>query len=146
MALVSHTLRRRQNRKARSSLNAHSERPQERTTSTCVSRNITCRPSKAWPSICLWPAQTPPPAERKNKFAKVSVFKIVRLMPEEFQAIDWKYRVKSAQEGFERTVLECDLSPSIVPEDTYEDVKPRRRFPQKSGAAATMPAAAPWAR
>jgi hypothetical protein len=65
--------------------------------------------------------------EYKPIGAKVSVFKIVGRMPEEFQAVDWKYRIKSDQEGFERTVLECDLSPSIVPEDTYEDVKPLRR-------------------
>jgi hypothetical protein len=58
---------------------------------------------------------------------KLGLYKIIRHMPEEFQAIDWKYRIKSDQEGFERTVLECDLSPSIVPEDTYGPVKPLRR-------------------
>ena len=42
-------------------------------------------------------------------------------------ATDWKYRIKSDGEGFERTVLECDLSPSIVPEDWYDEVKPLRR-------------------
>ena len=65
--------------------------------------------------------------EYKPIGAKVGLFKIVRHMPEEFQAADWKYRIKSQQEGFERTVLECDLSPSIVPEASYEEVKPLRR-------------------
>ena len=56
-----------------------------------------------------------------------AMFKVVRHMPEEFQAMDWKYRIKSEQENFERTVLECDMSPSIVPEEAYEPVKPLRR-------------------
>ena len=65
--------------------------------------------------------------EYKPVGAKVSQFKIVRHLPEEFPAADWKYRIKSDQEGFERTVLECDLSPSIVPEMSYDQVKPLRR-------------------
>jgi hypothetical protein len=48
-------------------------------------------------------------------------------MPEEFPAVDWKYRIKSDQEDFERTVLECDLSPSIIPNHAYEPLKPPRR-------------------
>ena len=59
--------------------------------------------------------------------AKVSLYKIIRHLPEEFPATDWKYRIKSDQESFERTVLECDLSPSIVPEALYGEVKPLRR-------------------
>ena len=59
---------------------------------------------------------------------KTGLFKITRRMPEEFQAADWKYRIKSDQEGFERTALECDLSPSIVPDmASFEPVKPLRR-------------------
>ena len=58
---------------------------------------------------------------------KLGLYKVIRHMPEEFQAADWKYRIKSDQENFERTVLECDLSPSIVPEESYEPVKPLRR-------------------
>ena len=54
-------------------------------------------------------------------------YKVVRQMPEEFQASDLKYRIKSDEEGFERNVLECDLSPSIVPESAFEPVKPQRR-------------------
>ena len=58
----------------------------------------------------------------------LGLFKVIRRMPEEFQAADWKYRIKSDQEGFERTVLECDLSPSLVPEqEVFEPVKPLRR-------------------
>ena len=59
--------------------------------------------------------------------AKVSLYKILGHLPEEFGATDWKYRIKSDQEGFERTVLECALSPSIVSEMSYEEVKPLRR-------------------
>ena len=58
---------------------------------------------------------------------KTSLFRVVKQMPAEFQAFDWKYRIKSDHEIFERNVLECDLSPSIVPEDRYEPVKPLRR-------------------
>jgi len=42
--------------------------------------------------------------------AKIAVFTVIRQMPEEFQAIDRKYRIKSEHENFERSVLECDLS------------------------------------
>jgi hypothetical protein len=65
--------------------------------------------------------------EYKAVGAKTSLFRVVRLMPEEFQAYDWKYRIKSDEESFERNVLECDLSPSIVPDATYEPVKRLRR-------------------
>ena len=65
--------------------------------------------------------------EYKPIGAKVSLFKIVRHLPEEFPAPDWKYRIKSDHEGFERTVLECNLSPSIVPDTSYDEVTPLRR-------------------
>jgi hypothetical protein len=65
--------------------------------------------------------------EYKPIGAPVGCFKVVRQMPEEFQAIDRKYRIKSTQEGFERNVLECDLSPSIIPEEQYGPSKPLRR-------------------
>ena len=65
--------------------------------------------------------------EYKPVGAKVGLFTILRHLPEEFLATDWKYRIKSDGEGFERTVLECDLSPSIVPEASYGEVKPLRR-------------------
>ena len=65
--------------------------------------------------------------EYKAVGAKTSLFRVVRLMPEEFQAYDWKYRIKSDEETFERNVLECDLSPSIVPDEEYEPVKRLRR-------------------
>ena len=61
--------------------------------------------------------------EYKPIGAKTGVFKIVKQMPEEFRAVDLKYRIKSAQETFERNVLECDLSPSIVPAEQYEPMK-----------------------
>ena len=65
--------------------------------------------------------------EYKAVGSKTSIFRVVQQMPEEFQAYDWKYRIKSDQESFERNVLECDLAPSIVPEAEYEPVKPLRR-------------------
>jgi len=49
-------------------------------------------------------------------------------MPEEFQAVDRRYRIKSAQEGFERNVMECDLSPSTIPEEQYEPATRLRRL------------------
>jgi hypothetical protein len=65
--------------------------------------------------------------EYKAVGAKTTVFRVVRQMPEEFKAFDWKYRIKSDQETFERNVLECDLSPSIVPEEEHDRVKPLPR-------------------
>jgi hypothetical protein len=47
--------------------------------------------------------------EYKPAGAQVGLFRVTRQMPEEFQAIDRKYRIKSDHEGFERNVLECDL-------------------------------------
>jgi hypothetical protein len=65
--------------------------------------------------------------EYKAVGSKVSAFRVVQQMPEEFKAYDWKYRIKSDQESFQRNVLECDLSPSIIPEQEYEPIKPLRR-------------------
>jgi hypothetical protein len=65
--------------------------------------------------------------EYKAIGAKITLFRVIRKMPEEFQAFDWKYRIKSDEESFERSVLECDLSPSIVPDAMYEPVKRLRR-------------------
>ena len=39
------------------------------------------------------------------------VFIVARQMPEEEQAVDLRYRIKSEAEAFERNVLECHLSP-----------------------------------
>ena len=65
--------------------------------------------------------------EYKPIGGQVGYFTVVRQMPVEFRAIDLRYRIKSVQEGFERNVLECDLSPSVVPEDNYGKLKPIRR-------------------
>ena len=65
--------------------------------------------------------------EYKPIGAKTGLFKVVRQMPEEFRAVDFQYRIKSVQEAFERIVLECDLSPSIVPDELYEPMTPLRR-------------------
>ena len=53
-------------------------------------------------------------------------YAVIRQMPEEFRAFDRKYRIKSEQEGFERTVLECDLH-EAGPESHYAKVLPMRR-------------------
>jgi len=65
--------------------------------------------------------------EYKPIGGQVGYFTVVRQMPEEFQAVDLRYRIKSVHEGFERNVLECNLSPSVVPEDNYGPLKPIRR-------------------
>jgi len=65
--------------------------------------------------------------EYKPVGAKVGLFKVMRQMPEEHRAIDRRYRIKSEQEGFERNVLECDLSEAKAPEEEYSPMRPLRR-------------------
>ena len=67
------------------------------------------------------------PVEYKPLGANVALFVVTRLMPEEFQAIDRRYCIKSAQEGFERNVMECDLSPTIIPQEQYDPPMRLRR-------------------
>jgi hypothetical protein len=50
--------------------------------------------------------------EYKPVGGKIGLFQVTRQMPEEFRAVDRKYRIKGSGEGFERSVLECDLSPA----------------------------------
>ena len=50
--------------------------------------------------------------EYKPVGGKIGLFQVTRQMPEEFRAVDRKYRIKCAGEGFERSVLEFDLSPA----------------------------------
>lgn len=57
--------------------------------------------------------------EYKPVGCNVALFVVTRIMPEEFQAVDRKYRIKSVEEGFERNVMECDLSPAALPENQY---------------------------
>ena len=65
--------------------------------------------------------------EYKPVGANVALFKVIRQMPDEFRAIDRKYRIKSEQEGFERNVLECDLSAASGPKESYSPLRPLRR-------------------
>ncbi len=65
--------------------------------------------------------------EYKPAGRQTGLFSVVRQMPEEFQAVDRRYRIKSDQEGFERNVLECDLSASDKPVDAYQTFAPLRR-------------------
>ena len=64
--------------------------------------------------------------EYKPTGGMLGLYTVIRQMPEEFRAFDRKYRIKSEQEGFERTVLECDLQEE-KPESLYAKVLPMRR-------------------
>ena len=65
--------------------------------------------------------------EYKPVGAKVGLFRVTRQMPEEFQAIDRKYRIKSDHEDFERNVFECDLAAAVYAESAYPPARPLRR-------------------
>jgi hypothetical protein len=60
------------------------------------------------------------------------LYKIVRQMPEEEQAADLKYLIKSEAEPYERNVLECHLSSDVRAASEYSIFK--RRVPQGSRA------------
>jgi hypothetical protein len=62
-----------------------------------------------------------PPGDKK-----AGLYKIMRRMPREEQAIDLKYLIKSEAEAYERNVLECQLSSDVGPESEYAATKPRR--------------------
>ncbi len=61
--------------------------------------------------------------EYKPTGCNVGYFTVIRQMPEEHGAFDRKYRIKSEYEGFERNVLECDLTAAERPADEYGDVR-----------------------
>ncbi len=65
--------------------------------------------------------------EYKPTGGMLGLYTVIRQMPEEFRAFDRKYRIKSEHEGFERTVLECDLQESERPQSHYATVLPMRR-------------------
>ncbi len=65
--------------------------------------------------------------EYKPIGANIALFVVVRRMPEEFHAVDRRYCIKSEQEGFERNVMECDLSPSIMSKEQYDPPMRLRR-------------------
>ena len=56
---------------------------------------------------------------------KAGLYKITRQMPEEQQATDLRYRIKSESEVYERNVPECQLSSDVGAESEYIAVKPR---------------------
>jgi hypothetical protein len=64
--------------------------------------------------------------EYKPTGGLLGLYTVIRQMPEEFRAFDRKYRIKSEREGFERTVLECDLQESQKPQSLYATVLPMR--------------------
>jgi hypothetical protein len=53
------------------------------------------------------------------------LYKVVRQMPEEEQAFDLRYRIKSEAEAYERNVLECQLSSNVRGESEYATTKLR---------------------
>jgi len=53
------------------------------------------------------------------------LYKIIRQMPMEEQALDLKYCIKSEAEAYERNVLECQLSSDVRPESEYAMTKAR---------------------
>ena len=56
---------------------------------------------------------------------KAGLYKVIRQMPEEEQAADLKYRIKSKTEAYERNVLECHLSSDVSDESDYPTIKLR---------------------
>jgi len=56
---------------------------------------------------------------------KAGLYKVIRQMPEEEQAADLKYRIKSEAEAYERNVLECHLSSDVSDESDYPTIKLR---------------------
>ena len=54
------------------------------------------------------------------------LYKVMRQMPEEEQAFDLKYLIKSEAEAYERNVLECQLSSNVGSEREYATTTPRR--------------------
>ena len=55
------------------------------------------------------------------------LYKIVRQMPKEEQALDLRYLIKSEAEVYKRNVLECQRSSDVRPESEYPTTKPRLR-------------------
>ena len=55
---------------------------------------------------------------------KPGLFKIVRQMPQEDQAIDVYYRIKSETENHERNVAECHLSPDAGRDSSFASIDP----------------------
>jgi hypothetical protein len=58
---------------------------------------------------------------------KAGLYKVVRQMPKEEQALDLRYRIKSETEAYERNVLECQLSADVGEESDYVTAKPPLR-------------------
>jgi hypothetical protein len=54
------------------------------------------------------------------------LYKIMRQMPQEEQAFDLKYLIKSEAEAYERNVHECQLSSDVGAEREYATSKPHR--------------------
>ena len=66
--------------------------------------------------------------EYKPMGRTAGLFSVIRHMPEEDGASDRKYRIKSLQEGFERTVHEFELQPADMTDGAYPvPAKPERR-------------------
>jgi hypothetical protein len=53
---------------------------------------------------------------------RAGLYKIMRQMPTEEQAVDLKYIIKSEVEAYERNVLECQLSSDVNAESGYATI------------------------
>ena len=53
---------------------------------------------------------------------KAGLYRVIRRMPQEEQAADLKYRIKSEAEVYERNVLECHLSSDVSDESEYATI------------------------
>ena len=61
------------------------------------------------------------------------LYKILRQMPDEDQATDLRYRIKSETESYERNVPEGLLRSDVGAESEYAAIKPRRsRVPSRT--------------
>jgi hypothetical protein len=56
---------------------------------------------------------------------RAGLYRVVRQMPMEEQAVDLKYRIKSDVEAYERNVLECQLNADVSAESEYPTTRPR---------------------
>ena len=65
--------------------------------------------------------------EYRPRYEAAGLFKVIRHMPREDQAIARRYLIKSQQEGFERIVHEFDLQSADADESIYDKPAPTRR-------------------
>ena len=55
------------------------------------------------------------------------LYRIARQMPVEDTHIDLAYLIKPERQGFNRVVLECNLSADVLPQEEYDRMPARRQ-------------------